>query len=180
VPVGAEFFVDRKTGVSIEIGIPLLTTLQPRHWQNDVQLHSDIHLRIDIRHYFLSSRHIRMFLGGESFFRSIHFSDDGGYYRIGLNSGTEFTFAKGIRTEAGGGYLMGVMLKLTKRFFIEGMGSVGFKVVNGRFYDVEKPINIDIARLYGLDNGSRDMLYEGTAPELYASAALKVGFLFGQ
>ena len=179
--IGAEYLFDEDNGVALEVGVPLLTTFKARSYDDrNVNLHSDFRIHLEARHYYVSSRHLRLYLGGEGFFRRFGFSDSSSYYRSGYDVGTYFSSAKAVRTETWFGYEMGIMFKLSPRFYIEGMGSAGFKVITGHFYDEVNANSRQINKHYMFSTESRNMNFEGLGPGLYASLALKVGFLLGR
>jgi hypothetical protein len=179
IPIGAEFLFDDEYGISLEVGIPLLRVYERWGRENDVKFHSDWRIRVDGRYYFANGRHLRVFMGGEGFWRKLKFSDEYGYYRTGYKSATTYQSAKGTRVELGGAYFMGLMVKCTQRIFIEGRVGVGVKTVMASYYDVNGTGGGTVAPAYIGTFYSRDMTWSGFALDTYTSTGIKIGFLLG-
>jgi hypothetical protein len=128
--IGAEYYFKEKSGISLDVGIPLFYNINNSRYGNYKHINSDFKLRADFRQYFGFCKNNRFFAGPEVFYRNQSMNLQNSYFHFLDNVCYRFSSAKANKSIFGFGAIAGISHKFSDHFFLEGNLGIGLRIIN--------------------------------------------------
>lgn len=178
-PVGIEYYLNDKFGISFDIGIPLFYVLNNYRENLHKKIDSDFKLRLDARQYFRLREKNRMYFGAEVFFRRQYMVLKDSYLHFADGNSYSYSTLTANKSVFGASALLGYSRLLSPRFILEGNVGMGFRAINMKSdldinqnppYDLKDPFLV-LLPPNGDRVGDKDI-------NIYIPFAIKIGYLF--
>jgi hypothetical protein len=178
-PIGIEYYLNDKFGISFDVGIPLFYVLNNYRDNLHKKIDSDFKLRLDARQYFRLREKNRMFFGAEAFFRRQYMVLQDSYLHFADGSSYSYTTLNANKSTFGASVLLGYSRLLSQHFILEANVGVGFRIINMKSdlditqnlpYDLKDPFLV-LLPPNGDRVGDKDI-------NIYIPFAIKIGYLF--